>query len=316
MNSNYSKSLLKKLKNQSFNIFNYLFQPFEKYYMRKVGINILENSPPVFLIGPPRSGTTILYQLLCRHFNFGYINNFVSNWHRVPLTATKFYKLFFPKNNIIDLESHYGRSNFLSGPNEFGEFWYNWFNRKHYDKTALNSSEIIEIRRTVAGLTNLHQNSMIFKNVVNSVRIIKLKSIFKNCIFIVMNRDYLDIAQSILNSREKIYGDKNQWWSVMTTDYLDMLNKPFWIQIHNQILGVYSHIQRARIELGSEHFLFIDYKNLCLNTSNELGSLYNQLMKLGVNISSNGDFPNSLDYSTGQKVTNKDFDNLKNVFGI
>ena len=34
-----------------------------------------------------------------------------------------------------------------------------------------------EIRRTVAGLTNFHQNSMIFKNVVNSVRIIKLKSI-------------------------------------------------------------------------------------------------------------------------------------------
>ncbi|MEA1896642.1 MAG: hypothetical protein U9N53_03130, partial [Bacteroidota bacterium] len=54
-----------------------LISIFEKQKIRKYGTLPSQNSP-VFIIGIPRSGTTILYQLVTQIFNVSYFNNFIN----------------------------------------------------------------------------------------------------------------------------------------------------------------------------------------------------------------------------------------------
>ena len=99
---------------------------------------------------------------------------------------------------------------------------------------------------------------MLFKNVVNSMRINALSQIFDNSIFIVSNRDKLDIAQSILNARIALYNNKNHSWSVIASALQTDPDIPYYKQIVSQIKGVTSNINLARKNIGGNKFIFVD----------------------------------------------------------
>ena len=273
-------------------------------------MDYLKSKPPVFIIGPPRSGTTVLYQLLCKHFNFGYTNNFVADWYNIPITATRLYNIFSSQTSSIELTSNFGKSSNLYGPNEFGKFWYRWFSKTHELK---DNYPIIEnkLRLEIAGLTKIHQKPMLFKNVINSMRINVLSQIFDNSIFIVLNRENLDIAQSILNARIELYNNKNHSWSVITSALQTNPEIPYYKQIVHQIRGVTSNINLARKNIGDNKFIFVDYKELCNNTDQVLKSIHSQLNTRGIRVDAYNNYPNKLNYSTGKKVSDADYNLLK-----
>tara|TARA_B100000575_G_scaffold102144_1_gene81416 strand:+ start:40 stop:339 length:300 start_codon:yes stop_codon:yes gene_type:complete len=91
----FSEPYFLKIKNSILQPFNYILSPLQNNFLHKEDLKYLDLYPPVFIIGPPRSGTTVLYQLLCKHTNFSYINNFIGNWYRIPILAAKVYINFF-----------------------------------------------------------------------------------------------------------------------------------------------------------------------------------------------------------------------------
>ena len=304
------RSFSTKVKNKLLTPLNYLLNPLENLYLNINDLDYLKSSPPVFIIGPPRSGTTVLYQLLCKHFNFGYTNNFVADWYNIPITATRLYNIFSSQTSSIELTSNFGKSSNLYGPNEFGKFWYRWFSKTHELK---DNYPLIEnkLRLEIAGLTKIHQKPMLFKNVINSMRINVLSQIFDNSIFIVLNRKNLDIAQSILNARIELYNNKNHSWSVITSALQTDPEIPYYKQIVNQIRGVTSNINLARKNIGDNKFIFVDYKELCNNTDQVLKSIHSQLNTRGIRVDAYNNYPNKLNYSTGKKVSDADYNLLK-----
>ena len=304
------RSFSTKLKNKLLTPLNYFLNPLENLCLNVNDLDYLKSEPPVFIIGPPRSGTTVLYQLLCKHFNFGYTNNFVADWYNIPITATRLYNIFSSQTSSIELTSNFGKSSNLYGPNEFGKFWYRWFSKTHELK---DNYPLIEnkLRLEIAGLTKIHQKPMLFKNVINSMRINVLSQIFDNSIYIVLNRDNLDIAQSILNARIELYNNKNHSWSVITSALQTDPDIPYYKQIVNQIKGVTSNINLARKNIGDNKFIFVDYKELCNNTDQVLKSIHSQLNTRGIRVDANNNYPNKLNYSTGKKVSDADYNLLK-----
>ena len=304
------RSFSTKVKNKLLTPLNYLLNPLENLYLNINDLDYLKSSPPVFIIGPPRSGTTVLYQLLCKHFNFGYTNNFVADWYNIPITATRLYNIFSSQTSSIELTSNFGKSSNLYGPNEFGKFWYRWFSKTHELK---DNYPLIEnkLRLEIAGLTKIHQKPMLFKNVINSMRINVLSQIFDNSIFIVLNRENLDIAQSILNARIELYNNKNHSWSVITSALQTDPEIPYYKQIVHQIRGVTSNINLARKNIGDNKFIFVDYKELCNNTDQVLKSIHSQLNTKGLRVDAYNNYPNKLNYSTGKKISDADYNLLK-----
>ena len=306
----FIKSYVLKIKNALLKPINYISGPLQKNLLNKEDLKYLDLNPPVFIIGPPRSGTTVLYQLLCKHTNFSYINNFIADWYNIPILAAKAHSLFFQSKNEIELNSNFGRSRYHYGPNEFGQFWYKYFSKNHNLQNK-NQKFIKNLKMEIAAITKIYKQPLLFKNVVNSMRIEILSDIFENSTFIVMNRDKLDNAQSILNARISLHKNKNYQWSVITTSMRDNPGLPFYKDIVNQLEDIQLNIESAFKRLSNEKFIFIEYEDLCNNTPKVLKSILQKLNSSELKFSKKDQIPRTLNFSTGKKVSELDYKLLK-----
>ena len=306
----FSESYFLKIKNTILRPLNYILGPLQNNWLHKKDLKYLDLYPPVFIIGPPRSGTTVLYQLLCKHTNFSYINNFIGDWYRIPILAAKAHITLFQDGDELELNSNFGKSKNHYGPNEFGEFWYKYFSKTHFFKYQ-NNKTTDKLKMEIAAITKIYEKPLILKNVVNSMRIEPLSDIFNNSTFIVIKRDKLDNAQSILNARISLHNNKNHQWSVTTPSMRDNPGLPFYKDIINQLDDIQLNIESALKRLGNDKFIFIEYENLCDNTPKVLKSILQKLSYKGLNLSEKGQIPRKLNFSTGKKVSDLDYKLLK-----
>ena len=306
----FSQPYFLKIKNTILRPLNYILEPLQNNWLHKEDLKYLNLYPPVFIVGPPRSGTTVLYQLLCKHTNFSYINNFVGNWYRIPILAAKAHITLFRDGDELELNSNFGKSKNHYGPNEFGEFWYKYFSKTHFFKDQ-NKKSADKLRLEIAAITKIFEKPILVKNVVNSMRIESLSNIFDNSTFIVIKRDKLDNAQSILNARVSLHNDKNHQWSVITPSMRNNPSLPFHEDIINQLDDIQLNIESSFKRLGNDRFIFIEYENLCNNTPKVLKSILQKLNSKGLNLSEKGQIPRKLNFSTGKKVSDSDYELLR-----
>ena len=176
--------------------------------------------PPIFIIGPPRSGTTLLYQLLVHRFHFAYFPGIAEKFYTSPVFATE-WGLKHCKPYVSDFTSTYGHVNSSMAPHEAGGIWNRWYPTEHRDGYNYTPAGYFDPKRkhiiyqTVGGIEKLLDAPFINKNVKHSVRIQSLVEIFRNALFIQMRRDSFDTAMSILRARKQNRNRLNAWWSVM-----------------------------------------------------------------------------------------------------
>ena len=73
--------------------------------------------PQVFVCGPPRSGTTLVSQVLLNSARFSFFNNLMSLFPGAPITAARRLGRFTgPRRR--DFTDFYGKTRSLSGPND------------------------------------------------------------------------------------------------------------------------------------------------------------------------------------------------------
>ena len=99
---------------------NRLMQPFDRMLVRA---HRNPTMPIVFIVGVPRSGTTLLYQLMSTHLDVGYVSNAMARWWMVPVAAARFRSPLNQRPESLTLASDLGRSEGPDGPHEFGWFW-------------------------------------------------------------------------------------------------------------------------------------------------------------------------------------------------
>ena len=306
----FSESYFLKIKNSIFRPLNYILGPLQNNFLHKEDLKYLDLYPPVFIIGPPRSGTTVLYQLLCKHTNFSYINNFIGHWYRIPIFAAKAHNTLFKGEIELELNSNFGKSKNHYGPNEFGEFWYKYYSKTHSFKNQ-NKKSAEKLKMEIAAITKIFEKPILLKNVVNSMRIESLSNIFNNSTFIVIGRDKLDNAQSILNARISLHNDKNHQWSVITPSIRNNPSLPFYKDIISQLDDIQLNIESSLKRIGNDKFIFIEYEDLCYNTPKVIKSILQKLNSRGLNLNEKGQIPRQLNFSTGIKVSEPDYDLLR-----
>jgi hypothetical protein len=290
--------------------------PIEKWLLKSPSLDAGGFSPPVFVIGPPRSGTTLLYQILVHRFNFIYFTNFSSKFFMAPLIGTWLAHLrgAFTARKSNGYTSDYGRTGSPDGPSESGEFWYRWFPRGqqiYVPPKATNPKSIEELRRQVAGISKKFNAPMIFKNTYNSMRIAPIMEAFPEAVFIVCQRDPLDIAQSILTGRITRNGNKQDWWSVPPKEIEEIKEHPYWEHIPEQVYYIYKQIESDSHFYGPQHFLNVSYKELCETPGATLESIRIFLKARGVELTIKNEAPERFKYSTGIKSDDENYDLLQ-----
>jgi LPS sulfotransferase NodH len=226
--------------------------------------------PFLFIIGAPRSGTTLLSQLIANTFDISYINNLAARFFLAPLHGLKFSKTVLGDSRQSDFSSNYARTKNLSDIHEYGYFWRYWLNKHTFDDITYAKEKENEIdwgglRKVLSSLQNETQRPFVFKNIFGSYHMKKFVEIIDKSIFIYIERDELDTAVSILNARKKYNTDLNVWWSYQPLEYNQLKDKDYWTQIAGQIHYLQEFYKKEMEQLPNKNHLSISYKEMCDN---------------------------------------------------
>jgi hypothetical protein len=225
--------------------------------------------PTIFIVGAPRSGTTLLVQLLITCFELGYINNIAARFWMAPYIGAWLASGFQAPNRppAVGFSSELGRTPEYEGPHEFGYFWRRWF--QYGDTHELSEEQVAAIdtthlRQELAAIEYVFDRPLLFKNApALSLQVGFLASVLPEAVFIHCRREHVYVAQSLLLSRLKYYGNKESWFSVKPKEYRWLKERPYVEQIAGQIFYTRRRIEQALVSLGSRRRLNVDYESLC-----------------------------------------------------
>lgn len=250
-------------------------QPVEKYLAKKYGDEGIKKYPPVFIIGAPRTGSTIFYQVITNYWNIGYISNFESIFYRNIIVCLILSQKIFKNKCHNNFKAYHGTTKGYNSPNEFGSFWYRWFpqDRHFVGADELAESQKREMRRVVSAMIALKKKPLFFKNMNCGQRIGALSQIFPEALFIYCTRNPLYTAQSLLETRKRVYGNYNTWWSIMPNEYhkLQLLRPAE--QVTTQIYYINKQINKDLEKYYSGKWIELKYEHFTENPSQQLQAI-------------------------------------------
>lgn len=226
-----------------------------------------DQSPTIFIFGLPRSGTTLVYQLLCYALDIGYINNLMARFWLAPAYGIALSKAVIGDIRDDSFESDYGKSVKVEGPHEFSYFWQHWL--KMFTIQDLISfgkpREAIQwhaVARHVQSIKALLGKGIIFKTNYTANFITDFARHFSMPLFIYIDRDDIDVAVSILKARKAYYGNKDSWWATYPPTYQEICNLPYDEQIARQVKDLKNTYEKELLKVPN-YILRISYKDLC-----------------------------------------------------
>lgn len=226
--------------------------------------------PHIFILGAPRSGTSLFYELMATQFQLAYFTNLAHRFYKTPLAATKLGRPFISTHRPA-FQSDYGHIPGWAAPNEGGWIWQRWLEDGPWtDESVTASLPVDEIRATLAGMSNLSEAPFINKNVMHSNRVRLLDALFPGCLFMEVQRDAKDTARSILRAQRRNKGpqrDREEWWSVRPSNAGGSSDIE---RACRQVVGVAKDIERDCTHVGANRHVRIDYKALCADPKKTL----------------------------------------------
>ena len=287
--------------------------PLEKISSHLYPTNKMVKYPPIFILGAPRSGSTLLIQSMIHYFDIAYMTNFTRNFFKVPLTGLWLQKHLFIKKPPMTFNSRFGETNGIWGPNEAADFWYQWFpsGKNIYVNEGEISKDILhDIRKKIIGLIRMSKKPFLFKNLHNSMRILPLRKALPESLFIVCYRNPVDIAQSILQCREKNLGSRSSWWSVPPREYNEIKNKPPLQQVVEQAYYIYRQIEKD-LSIGDMECVFnLHYSDLCNRPSQTMRAIKDWIEKQNIQMERQFDLPDTFPIVAGRKICEDDYNKL------
>ncbi len=213
-----------------------------------------ETLPLIYIVGAPRSGTTLLSQLVSRHLRVGYINNLIARFWMRPSAGIWLSRALLGEDarNEIALRSSFGTTAEIAGPHEFGYFWRHWLRldespTHHLDRNALELLDAEGLRQALQHeILAAFGQPVAFKNVICGFHAAFLTGLHKPSIFVHIRRDLFSTAASILKSRRERFGSYETWWSLKPSTW------PFRIDPPNPALEVVTQVAECRREVHEE----------------------------------------------------------------
>ncbi|MGD9901766.1 MAG: sulfotransferase [Desulfurella sp.] len=242
-----------------------LIKSWEKKYVKKYANQPLKHQP-VFIIGAPRTGSTILYQTLTNQLDVLYVDNLICKFHKNFFFGFWLSNKFFKHKAHNCFKSNHGDTSAcgLHAPSECGGFWYRWLpaDRHFIDYNDITDEMVIQIRDEITAIINYFDKPLIFKNLNAGQRLRLLHKCFPEAKLIFIKRNTLFTAQSILKAKRKVGIADTDFWSVMPKNVRELQNRNIYEQIINQIYFLEKQIVKDNRLFNNKNFLIINYKEL------------------------------------------------------
>ena len=233
-----------------------------------------EFAPQVFILGLPRSGTTLVYQYIVHRYHVSYFTNGVGQRPYDPCRTT-YRQMRANPPYASDFESAYGRSQGEMAPREAGNFWLRFF-----DIDAYESADDLRAHRAAALARSIHTMQalsggapFVNKNVKHMLRIDALASVFPDARFLVVERDMVDVALSVMRSRVKTLGDRGAWFSVKPPEYDEIRLLAPEEQVCAQVFALEARLNDDLRRVKADRVHTIAYEDFCAHPDSVFDSM-------------------------------------------
>lgn len=271
-----TNNYFQKAKKVPWHVLNRLISPIEPKILKKQQPPVY---PPVFIIGPARSGTTLIYQSIINNFEVAYFPNLAALLNKAPLFATQLIHLLnLQKNLKKDYSSNYGKISGLSSPSQGYEIWRRWFPRGEYKLTD-NILQQEDLKKTVGGIEKFYSAPFINKWPAFSVYIPELLTLFPDAFFIRVTREYSEVAKSVLKGRRVKKYKPGKSITQLPKNALPYQHSSPVEQVCSYVLGIESQISEDLLKVDKGNYVTIRYEEFCRKPDSllrSINSLYEQ----------------------------------------
>lgn len=270
---------------------------------------------PVFLVAPPRAGTTVTRQLIDQAIPTSYFSNFAYRAlldHGKPLPGTSAWIVKHVRNlrYNVSFQSDYAYSPGMCSPSEAELLWGYWFGTR-YD--AVEPGQLSEEKKEalyagVALTEKVFGLPFVSKSTVLSLRIRTLCEVFPSASFIQILRDPLDTAQSIFVARTRKHP---VWLGARPLECKELGDLSIHEQVCRQVYYVEQSISRERRVVGEERFSSVYYRDVCEKPREVLKGMASFMERRGSPAPIVGVVPEKFPLSSGQKIDDEDYSRLQ-----
>ena len=224
-----------------------------------------ERLPTLHVVGAPRSGTTLLYQVIASGLEVGYVNNLIAAFWLAPVTGVRLSgKLGLGGGAGSSFDSSFGRTEGVGEPHEYGYFWNHHLRYPDLAERDPGHEDSIDwagLRRVLINMVEADGRPMAFKPMLLVWHLeTMLRHMPRSC-FVWIRREPRDTALSILRMRRSLLGTYDGWASLRPGEA--PTDVPAWEQVAAQVVLLERTLQEAAMRLGPDHVLPVRYERLC-----------------------------------------------------
>ncbi|MFO0429155.1 MAG: sulfotransferase family protein [Planctomyces sp.] len=234
--------------------------------------------PVLLVVGAPRSGTTLVYQTLAQFLDVSYFSNLTSFFPKSAIAGSKMFSWLTGKGSV-DFHNFYGQTAGLSGPNHGFSIWNQWLGEDRYvPRSNLSESEMAEMRSFFDSWTRTFGKPFLNKNNRNTACLDQLSRAIPSATFIVVRRNPLRVAQSLINARAQVQGDKTVGWGLHATDLSDASDPLSYVDdVCDQILQIEEELDQQLQEIPENRRIEITYEGFCEDPASALTKIENRV---------------------------------------
>jgi len=252
------------------------------------------------VVGAPRSGTSLVFELLVTRGRFAYFSNAAHRFWKTPAAATRLFRGAI-RNWRGDLTSSYGHIPGWGAPSEAGWVWGRWTP----EETTLTARDAARVdletmRRTVGAVSEALGAPFVSKNVMHGVHLELLREAFSEMALIHVRRDVADNARSLLRARES-EGDAARWISVRPEGWENARSQAPAAQCAEQVRLIDAQIERDATRWSIPR-IEIEYDAVCERPRDVIDGAIEWLCEQGLSIERRGEIPERLERRAGRRL--------------
>ena len=264
---------------------------------------IEENFSTIHILGAPRSGTTLISQLIPSFLPVGYINNLIASFWKAPIYGIELSKKLIKEDYKSSFKSDYGRTNGIKEPHEFGYFW-NYHLK--YDSLAQKEKKHekninwTHLALLMNNMTASFEKPIVFKSFLLGFHAAELQKYLTKTKFIYIKRNLVDNVLSIIKLRKTLNGDINAWGSIKPKQYAFLKDLNIYEQIVGQILCLeHEYLQQLK-NIPQSNKMIVSYEQICQDPEMFLNTINQKFLKGNAK----GDFQNIPNFKTKKNDIN------------
>ncbi|MFO7571790.1 MAG: sulfotransferase [Gaiellaceae bacterium] len=236
-------------------------------------LDLPETYPTLHVVGVPRSGTTLLYQVVAAGLEIGYVNNLVAAFWRAPVLGVRLSRKLGLDRFEPSFDSTFGRTRGVGEPHEFGYFWNHHLRYPGLSGLPDGHEDRIDwgrLRTVIVNMAHWSRAPVAFKPMLLTWHLERMAREMSRTCFVWIRRDLHATALSLLEMRRSLFGSYDAWASLRPHGPDWLAGEPPWRQVAAQVVVLERTIEAAVASLGSESVLEVAYEDLCTDPKGTL----------------------------------------------